>query len=384
MNPAFLGVIAAVAGATWLAKWISDKSEEANTEDKKNLRVAQDRGSDSQKLAARTFLINDDLKSLLKDDRTDADVSAYTKGEITTKKDLAKAISSAESAGKRAIEIKDSQVVGDMQNKLAKQAQESMNDGSYAQAEARRLGTSIPQPASTSPTPANTNSDGAFKSKEDFIRTMYPLAVKAAEALGGIDPNALLTQWGFESAWGKKVSGKYNYFGIKADPSWKGEKSDVMTHEFVAGEKVKIPQPFRSYTSPEEAVDDYVKFLKTNKRYEKAGVFKSKTSGEFFSALQTAGYATDPNYASKLTNATEGTAKQVAGIMGTPSMTGPALASASTASSDLNRASSTQQPPIVNVNAPQSYNVAGGKGGEQQVASATNIDALDLFFKFAM
>ena len=139
-----------------------------------------------------------------------------------------------------------------------------------------------------------------------------------------------------------------------------------------------------NYITFDKSSDDYVKFLKTNKRYEKAGGFKSKTSGEFFSALQTAGYATDPNYASKLTNATEGTAKQVAGIMGTPSMTGPALASASTASSDLNRASSTQQPPIVNVNAPQTTNVAGVKGGEQQVASATNIDALDLFFKFAM
>lgn len=63
---------------------------------------------------------------------------------------------------------------------------------------------------------------------------------------------------------------------------------------------------------------------------------------------------------------------------------GTALASASTASSDLNRASSTQPPPVVNVNATNNNNVAGGKGGEQQVASATNIDALDLFFKFTM
>jgi flagellar rod assembly protein/muramidase FlgJ len=159
-----------------------------------------------------------------------------------------------------------------------------------------------------------TGSNGEFNSKEDFLTAMYPLAVKASEALGGVDPNALLTQWGFESAWGSKTSGKFNYFGIKADKSWSGDKKDVMTHEFIDGEKVKIPQPFRSYNNPEEAVDDYVRFLKNNKRYEKAGVFQAKTSEDFFGSLQKAGYATDPNYAAKLTKATQSTARSVASL----------------------------------------------------------------------
>jgi hypothetical protein len=51
----------------------------------------------------------------------------------------------------------------------------------------------------------------------------------------------------------------------------------------------------------------------------------------------------------------------------------------------MNRASSTQPPPQVNVDARQTNNnVAGGKGATPQVASATNVDALELFFKYAM
>jgi len=194
-----------------------------------------------------------------------------------------------------------------------------------------------PSPMSStvlSTTPTNTGPNGEFKSKDDFLKTMYPLAAEASKQLGGVDPNALLTQWGFESAWGSKTSGKYNYFGIKADKSWTGDKKDVMTHEYLGGEKVNLPQPFRSYNSPQEAVQDYVKFLKNNKRYEKAGVFEAKTSGEYFGALQKAGYATDPNYASKLTTATESTAKKTASLESSSSSRGSAIASASTSVSD--------------------------------------------------
>ena len=107
-----------------------------------------------------------------------------------------------------------------------------------------------------------------------------------------------------------------------------------MTHEYLNGQKVNLPQPFRSYNSPKEAVDDYVNFLKNNKRYEKAGVFQAKTSGEYFGALQKAGYATDPNYAAKLTSATEGTARKTAQLQMPSPSTGVQVASASTSMSD--------------------------------------------------
>jgi len=233
--------------------------------------------------------------------------------------------------------------------------------------------SSTSTPSSTSPTkdsstPSNTGSNGEFKSKDDFLKTMYPLAVEASKQLGGVDPNALLTQWGFESAWGSKVSGKYNYFGIKADKSWTGDKKDVMTHEFLNGQKVELPQPFRSYNSPKEAVDDYVNFLKNNKRYEKAGVFQAKTSGEYFGALQKAGYATDPNYAAKLTSATEGTARKTASLQAPSASTGTTLASASTSMSDQRMAAMKPGGGNTTINAPTT-NVAqnGGGGGGNNV-----------------
>lgn len=63
---------------------------------------------------------------------------------------------------------------------------------------------------------------------------------------------------------------------------------------------------------------------------------------------------------------------------------GRALSSASVASNTLRQEAATQSPPVVNVNTQTNNSVAGGKGATPQVASATNIDALDLFFKFAM
>jgi flagellum-specific peptidoglycan hydrolase FlgJ len=223
-------------------------------------------------------------------------------------------------------------------------------------------------PTKDSSTSSNTGSNGEFKSKDDFLKTMYPLAVEASKQLGGVDPNALLTQWGFESAWGTKTSGKYNYFGIKADKSWTGDKKDVMTHEYLQGEKVTLPQPFRSYNSPKEAVEDYVNFLKKNKRYEKAGVFQAKTSGEYFGALQKAGYATDPNYAAKLTSATEGTARKTAQLQPPTSSSGVTLASASTSMSDQKMAAMKPGGGNTTINAPTT-NVAqnGGGGGGNNV-----------------
>lgn len=385
-SPTFLAIAGALVGAKWLMNLFEEKNAQANTEEKKDLRKAQDRGSNASKLAARTLLIDEGLKSLLDKDRTDADVFDYTRGEIKTKKELAEAIASAQAAGKNVIQIKNSSVQSEAQDKLHEQALQSMEDGSIANAEARRFGvkSTSPTPAmsepSTSPTLVGMGEDGKFKNKEEFLKAMYPLAVKASKELGGVDPNALLTQWGFESGWGSKVSGKYNYFGIKADPSWKGDKKDVMTHEYIAGEKVRIPQPFRSYNSPEEAVDDYVKFLKSNKRYAKAGVFEAKTSGEYFSALQKAGYATDPNYASKLTEATASTANKTAKLLPTTPTTGTALASSSMATSDMKMSLSTQPSSIV-VSAPTTVTNGSNNQPQQQVASALNTDAMELFLR---
>jgi flagellum-specific peptidoglycan hydrolase FlgJ len=410
-SPVFLGLVGGLLAAKWLMDLIDKKNSEANTKEKTDLRIAQDRGSQSSKLAARTIRIDEGLKSLLKDDRTDEEVSDYTRGEIRTKDELRAKIAEAEASGKRVIEIKESRVVKEQQDIQHADALKSQADGSMDAAEMRRMkiaptpaggagagrgGQGGPTAEQLSPTPVpsdtTTGPNGEFKSKQDFLTTMYPLAVKASEKLGGVDPNALLTQWGFESAWGSKTSGKYNYFGIKADKGWSGDKKDVMTHEFLNGEKVNLPQPFRSYGSPEEAVNDYVSFLKNNKRYERAGVFQAQSSSEYFGALQKAGYATDPNYASKLTNATESTGKQVAMLNLSSSgqtmasatqipprpSTGNALTSASVQVASAGQAGGTT---VINNNTTNNNKTGGGQGsqGTPNIPSAFD-DAFNMLF----
>lgn len=132
-----------------------------------------------------------------------------------------------------------------------------------------------------------TDNEGRFKSKEEFLTKMYPLAVKASNRLGNVDPDTLLTQWGLESGWGSKVGGNYNYFGIKADKSWEGPSNQATTEEYDPNKGSYITKgSFRSYGSEEEAVDDYVNFLRSNPRYAKAGVFEAKDGGEYLEALQ--------------------------------------------------------------------------------------------------
>jgi len=72
------------------------------------------------------------------------------------------------------------------------------------------------------------------------------------------------------------------------------------TEEVRNGKRVVENEPFRVYSSVRDSFRDYAKFLQENPRYTKAGVFSAKTPQAQAEALQRAGYATDPNYASAL------------------------------------------------------------------------------------
>jgi len=87
-----------------------------------------------------------------------------------------------------------------------------------------------------------------------------------------------------------------NYFGIKADPSWKGQFIELKTGEYLNGQYVSISGKFRKYATVADSFADYINFLKKNPRYTTAGVFSASTPEAQALALQKAGYATDPNY----------------------------------------------------------------------------------------
>jgi len=144
----------------------------------------------------------------------------------------------------------------------------------------------------------------AFSSQDEFVATMLPMA-KAAAARIGIDPKYLVAQAALETGWGKSVmraedgSSSHNLFGIKAGQSWQGGQARAITSEFRDGAMVKETAQFRSYDSYQDSFHDLVTLLQSNDRYKE--VVKSADNPEqFVRELQKAGYATDPAYASKI------------------------------------------------------------------------------------
>lgn len=143
----------------------------------------------------------------------------------------------------------------------------------------------------------------SFDSPESFVASMRPYAQKAASALG-VDSSLLLAQAALETGWGKKLvsnslGSSNNLFNIKADRSWGGDKVATQTLEYHQGVPVKEKAAFRSYNSFEESFNDYVRFLNDNPRYTMA-LRHGGSSERFIEGIHKAGYATDPQYASKV------------------------------------------------------------------------------------
>lgn len=143
----------------------------------------------------------------------------------------------------------------------------------------------------------------AFASPEEFVATMLPMAQAAAERIG-VDPRYLVAQAALETGWGKSIirqqdgSSSHNLFGIKA-ADWQGDSARVLTTEYVNGKPVKESASFRAYGSFEQSFNDYVNFLQNNDRYD--GALDSAANPQrFVRELQRAGYASDPQYASKV------------------------------------------------------------------------------------
>ncbi len=155
-----------------------------------------------------------------------------------------------------------------------------------------------------------TATDVESWSSTDFVEKLWPWALEAANRIG-IQPQALLAQAALETGWGQKIirqldgTPSHNLFGIKADGRWGGDRVSVSTLEYEQGSAVKRRDAFRSYDSFQHSFNDYVDFLKANPRYEQA-LSSTANSNAYFTELQKAGYATDPNYARKIDSVLQG------------------------------------------------------------------------------
>lgn len=158
--------------------------------------------------------------------------------------------------------------------------------------------------------------DWSKLTRQQFTDAVYEAALKEQEKSG--IPAAITTAQAIdESGYGRKVpvdlnnkTYSFNLFGIKAKSGQ--EFVEIWTTEHINGRDIKIKDKFAAYDSFEESIADRTRFLTENKRY--ASLFESDDSEKWAHGLQNKGYATDPNYASKLISIMKGSYMKSRGL----------------------------------------------------------------------
>jgi len=163
---------------------------------------------------------------------------------------------------------------------------------------------------------ASASGTASSTERASFISQVWREAQQAAQQLG-VHPVSLIAQAALESNWGKSVprsaSGvsSNNLFGIKAGGSWSGAAVTAGTQEYAGGAAQPTSAAFRAYASPGESFQDYAALLTASPRFS-AALGSGGDLQSFAAALQRGGYATDPDYARKLTAVAGQVAAQLA------------------------------------------------------------------------
>ncbi len=143
------------------------------------------------------------------------------------------------------------------------------------------------------------------RSAAGFVQ-QHTAAAQSAEAQTGIPAAFMIGQAAHETGWGRREirhadgSPSFNLFGIKAGAEWKGPVAETLTTEVLNGQAVKTVARFRAYASYAESFADYARLMKDSPRYQQV-LREGRDAAGFAEGLQRAGYATDPDYADKLT-----------------------------------------------------------------------------------
>ena len=142
----------------------------------------------------------------------------------------------------------------------------------------------------------------AFATGTEFINTVGSAAQRSFKSTG-VPASVTVAQAILESDWGRSRLSRQgnNLFGIKALGSVTGPAGVVTlaTWEHVGGGDVIVQAPFKAYFTLEQSIDDHGTFFTRNRRYAAALALRDDARA-FARAIQDAGYATDPSYASKL------------------------------------------------------------------------------------
>jgi len=140
-----------------------------------------------------------------------------------------------------------------------------------------------------------------------FVQQHDAVAQRVAQA-SGIPAGYMIGQAGHETGWGQREikmkdgTPSFNLFAMKAGANWQGKVAEVTTTEYVNGVPKQTTARFRAYDSYEASFKDYARMISQSPRYAKARE-QTGSAYAYASGLQQAGYATDPEYANKLSRA---------------------------------------------------------------------------------
>jgi len=152
----------------------------------------------------------------------------------------------------------------------------------------------------------STATPASPETQATFISDLWPAAQSAGQQLG-VDPRNLIAQAALETNWGTRVpraaggQSSNNLFGMKTGSQWTGASVGAATQEYQNGTAVSTTGQFRAYSSRAQSFEDYVSLLRNSPRYA-AALNTGSNVQAFASALQRGGYATDPDYASKISS----------------------------------------------------------------------------------
>jgi flagellar protein FlgJ len=161
--------------------------------------------------------------------------------------------------------------------------------------------------ANAAPTASTVSRASAGTRQAGFVDQHSQAAAQVARE-SGIPASYMIGQAGHETGWGKSEirhrdgSPSFNLFGIKATSAWKGKVAEITTTEYVNGTPRKTVAKFRAYDSYADSFRDYARLITKSPRYDQVMDQVGSVQG-FASGLQKAGYATDPQYAAKLSRA---------------------------------------------------------------------------------
>ncbi|MCB4366783.1 flagellar assembly peptidoglycan hydrolase FlgJ [Hydrogenophaga taeniospiralis] len=195
---------------------------------------------------------------------------------------------------------------GGLSEAIERQLSRQTDAAAAAKVGAAGADNSIPA-APRAPAASTVSRAPAGQRQAGFVAEHSQAAASVARE-SGIPASFMIGQAGHETGWGKSEirhrdgSPSHNLFGIKATSAWKGKVAEVVTTEYVNGAPRKTVAKFRAYDSYADSFRDYARLISKSPRYDQVMDQLHSVQG-FASGLQRAGYATDPQYAAKLSRA---------------------------------------------------------------------------------